>query len=359
MDEFMSNIWNVEVFQAAIGGGLVGMEEAAGGSGGGGDAGGSGVCRQGSFSLPPPLRRKTVEEVWAGINREPRPVHAQPQVARPSSQLPAHPTVGNGRKSFYAVMLPSDDKSAIHCSHQDACRGNGSLVFANDRQGTLRERCCSSSLSRTASSGDLAPVATRLCRLAWPWTDKPRAAGAAAWPNHVPDGTDQGHVLGDGRRHGVRPQRVRRDGCDASTTTSSRWEGIVSPGSLGGRSAKTQADMMNCMGDGAMMENGDALEDQSSKRRIMHRHRRMIKNHESAARSRARKRYLPCCQNCWFLCNAISAMVSYTVELEAELNHLKEDKARLKAEEKMMEQSKEKVNAKKGGTLSRRNRSCI
>ena len=42
MDEFMSNIWNAEEFQAATGGGLVGMEEApmvgAGRSGGGGDA---------------------------------------------------------------------------------------------------------------------------------------------------------------------------------------------------------------------------------------------------------------------------------------------------------------------------------
>jgi len=40
----------------------------------------------------------------------------------------------------------------------------------------------------------------------------------------------------------------------------------------------------------------------------------MIKNRESAARSRARKQ-------------------AYTVELEAELNHLKEENARLKAEE--------------------------
>ena len=43
IDEFMSNIRNVEEFQAATGGGLVGMEEApvggASGSGGGGDAG--------------------------------------------------------------------------------------------------------------------------------------------------------------------------------------------------------------------------------------------------------------------------------------------------------------------------------
>ncbi|XBI20347.1 hypothetical protein VPH35_061659 [Triticum aestivum] len=113
--------------------------------------------------------------------------------------------------------------------------------------------------------------------------------------------------------------------------------GIMSPGSSDGRSAMTQADMMNCMGDRAMMENCDAPEDQSCKRSIERRHCRMIKNRESCT-------------------------IAYTVELEAELNHLQEEKARLKAEElveKMMEQSKENVNSKKGGVLSWRNRSCI
>ncbi|XP_037410011.1 bZIP transcription factor ABI5 homolog [Triticum dicoccoides] len=115
---------------------------------------------------------------------------------------------------------------------------------------------------------------------------------------------------------------------------------------------------MNCMGDRAMMENGgarkrDAPEDQSCERSIERCHHRMIKNRESAAQSRGRKQ-------------------AYTKELEAELNHLKEENARLKAEEKtilltkkqmlvekMMEKSKENVNAKKGGALSRRCGSCI
>nr|CDM80225.1 unnamed protein product [Triticum aestivum] len=122
--------------------------------------------------------------------------------------------------------------------------------------------------------------------------------------------------------------------------------GIVSPGSSDGWSAMTQADMTNYIGDGAMMENVHDPEDQSSKRSIEHRHRRVIKNHESATRSRARNRHLHCCQNCWFFCNAISAIVAYIMDLEAELNYLKEEKACLKDEElveKMMEQSKEKV----------------
>ncbi|VAH82040.1 hypothetical protein VPH35_054054 [Triticum aestivum] len=53
----------------------------------GGDAGVSDLCRLGSFSLPPRLCREIVEEVWAKINREPRPVHDQPLAAPLSSQL--------------------------------------------------------------------------------------------------------------------------------------------------------------------------------------------------------------------------------------------------------------------------------
>ena len=82
IDEFMRNIRNVEEFQAATGGGLVGMDEApvvgAGGSGGGEDAGGIGLCWQWSFSLPLSLCWKMVDEQRPKINRDPQPVHAQP-----------------------------------------------------------------------------------------------------------------------------------------------------------------------------------------------------------------------------------------------------------------------------------------
>ena len=76
----------------------------------------------------------------------------------------------------------------------------------------------------------------------------------------------------------------------------------------------TEVDMMNCMGDRAMMENGGARkrgvsEDQSYERSIECRHHRMIKNHESAAQSRGRKQVLTWLPNLLALCNAISTMV--------------------------------------------------
>ena len=143
IDEFMRNIRNVEEFQAATGGGLVGMEEApvvgAGGSGGGEDAGGIGLCWQWSFSLPLSLCWKMVDEQRPKINRDPQPVHAQPQVACPAQQLPVQPMVGNGKKTFCTMMLPSGNKSAIDCSRQDACRWDHFiLIFCYTLEYTIK-----------------------------------------------------------------------------------------------------------------------------------------------------------------------------------------------------------------------------
>nr|BAK03778.1 predicted protein [Hordeum vulgare subsp. vulgare]BAK04963.1 predicted protein [Hordeum vulgare subsp. vulgare] len=335
MDEFMSNIWNAEEFLAATGGCLVGMEEVpvvggGGSGGGGGDAGGSTLCRQGSFSLPPPLCRKTVEEVWAEINREPRPVHAQPQAARPSPQPPVQPPAGNG----------------------------GGAVAANGRQGTLGEMTLEQFLVkagvvRGSVAGGQAPMPGSMVHGQMNPMQQGQQPGPMMYQMAPANGMFP--VMGDGM--GFVPNGYAGMAVVPPPPPSQGGVGIVSPGSSDGRSAMTQADMVNCMADGAMMENGGARKrgapgDQSCERSIERRHRRMIKNRESAARSRARKQ-------------------AYTVELEAELNHLKEENARLKAEEKtilltkkqmlvekMMEQSKENVNAKKGGALSRRCGSC-
>ncbi|XP_037418094.1 bZIP transcription factor ABI5 homolog [Triticum dicoccoides] len=324
MDEFMSNIWNAEEFQAATGGGLVGMEVApvvgAGGGGGGGDAGGSNLARQESFSLPPPLCRKTVEEVWAEINREPRPVHAQPQAARPSQQPPVQPP-----------------------------------VVANDRQGTLGEMTLEQFLVkagvvRGSGTGVQAPMPVGMVHGQMNPVQQGQQPGPMMYPMAPANGIFQ--VMGDDM--GFVPNGYAGMAVVPPPPPPQGGVGIVSPGSSDGRSAMTQADMMNCMGDVVMMENGGARKrgapkDQSRERSIERRHRRMIKNRESAARSRARKQ-------------------AYTVELEAELNHLKEENVRLKAEEKtilltkkkmLVEQSKENVKAKKGGVLLRRCGSCI
>nr|QIL88020.1 ABI5-D64 [Triticum aestivum] len=169
MDEFMSNIWNAKEFQAATSGVLVGMEVdpvvGAGRGGGGEDARGTNLAWQESFSLPPQLCQETVEEVWTEINREPRPVHSRPQSARHSPQIPS---------SHWREMVVRLRRTTARMVH-----GQMNLV----QQGLH-------------PSPVMWPMATANFML---------------------------QVMGMG--HGVRPQRVRRDGRGAPATTSSRWDG--------------------------------------------------------------------------------------------------------------------------------------
>ncbi|KAF2300805.1 hypothetical protein GH714_015950 [Hevea brasiliensis] len=87
--------------------------------------------------------------------------------------------------------------------------------------------------------------------------------------------------------------------------------------------------------------NAQAQQQQQNKKRIIdgppevvveRRQRRMIKNRESAARSRARKQ-------------------AYTVELELELNQLKEENAKLKQLEEIEQNRKEEVMKRKPSIL--------
>ncbi|XP_040375733.1 bZIP transcription factor ABI5 homolog [Oryza brachyantha] len=320
MDEFVANIWNAEEFQAATGGCKGAMEETKAVGAGGGDAGGSGLCRQGSFSLPLPLCQKTVEEVWAEINQAP---------AHTSAQAPAQQLV------------------------QPQARSGG--VTANGRQVTLGEMTLEDFLVKAGvvrgSFSGQAPMAAGMVH--GPVNPMQQGqAGPMMFPM-APANTIY-PVMGDGMGYpggyngmAVVPPPPPAQGAIAA----------LSPGSSDGMSAMTHADMMNCIGNGMIIENGTRKrphrEDGCAEKTVERRQRRMIKNRESAARSRARKQ-------------------AYTVELEAELNYLKQENARLRdAEktilltkkqmlvEKMMEQSKEKMNAKKGGSQLRRCGSCV
>ncbi|KQK10685.1 ABSCISIC ACID-INSENSITIVE 5-like protein 1 [Brachypodium distachyon] len=339
MDEFVANIWNTEEFQAATGGLMADMENqaavvgAAGGSGGAG-AGGSGtLCRQGSFSLPPPLSRKTVDEVWAEINDEGPLAHAQVPAFLP--QAPPQPL---------AVQPPM---------------GNGGGVAANGRQVTLGSMTLEDFLVKAgvvrggiAGQGQPPMPAGQLAHgpMSGMQQGQVQPVGPMMYPMAPANAMYQ--MMGDGmgfQANGYADMAI----LPPPPPPSQGGVCILSPGSSDGISAMT-----NCFGSGSqammMMDNGarkrSAPEDRSGGMSMERRHRRMIKNRESAARSRARRQ-------------------AYTVELEAELDKLKEENARLKAQEgsilmakqqkmenEMMEKSKENASAKKGGL--RRSSSC-
>lgn len=63
MDELLKSIWNAEEIQTN-------GNNAANGGGGGGSGGGGNIQRQGSLTLPRTLSQKTVDDVWKDISKE-------------------------------------------------------------------------------------------------------------------------------------------------------------------------------------------------------------------------------------------------------------------------------------------------
>ncbi|KAF8775255.1 hypothetical protein HU200_004659 [Digitaria exilis] len=332
MDEFMANIWNAEEFQAATGGCKEDNREqhdaaaamAVVPMGTGENGGGGGLVRQGSFALPPPLSRKTVEEVWAEINQEDptdAQAHPTPQAMAQPPQVGSGGVVAGGRQATLGEMTLEDflvkagvvRGSFAAGGHGQAAAVGGMVVPAMGRHMQQQQ-------------GQLAAT-PMMYQVAAP-------AANAVYPAVMGDG--MGYHHNGGYPGGMAVVMPPSQQCVAAA---------VSPGSSDGMSAMTQAEMMSCIGNGGMVRNGggnarkrDSPEDGCTEKVVERRQRRMIKNRESAARSRARKQ-------------------AYTVELEAELNHLKEENARLKAEElveKMMEQARENVSAKKSARGLRR-----
>ncbi|GJN17098.1 hypothetical protein PR202_gb04138 [Eleusine coracana subsp. coracana] len=334
MDEFVANIWNAEEFQAATGGCKddAAEEEAAllatTGAGEGAGGGSGGLCRQGSFALPPPLSRKTVEEVWAEINQGPSSGAQQQPRHAAATQAVAQPQLGSGGRQATMGEMTLEDflvKAGV-------VRGS----FAGHQAVSMVPAGPMAHMQQQQQAGhhQLA-AAPMMFQVAPP-------PGNAVYP-----------VMGDGGI-GYHHNSYHPGGLAVVPPPPSQCvaAAAVSPGSSDGMSAMTQAEMMSCIGNGGGMGRSarkrESPEDGCTEKTVERRQRRMIKNRESAARSRARKQ-------------------AYTVELEAELNHLKEENERLRAEEKtillskkqmlvekMIEQSKENVSAKKSGRGMRR-----
>lgn len=301
MDEFMANIWNAEEFQAATATGGCSKQE--------------GTQREPMM----PVANGTGEN--GGLVRQ----------ANAAAQAVVQPQMGSG--------------------------GGGGGVAASGRQQvtladmTLEDFLVKAGVVRGAFAGHghavvgMAPIPAGRMGI-----QQQHAAPTMSYQVAAPAPNAVYPVLGDGTGyHNGYP------GAIAVVPPSQCVTAAVSPGSSDGVSAMTQAEMMSCIGNGGVgtVRKRDSPEDACTEKTVERRQRRMIKNRESAARSRARKQ-------------------AYTVELEAELNHLKEENDRLRAEqktillskkkklvEKMVEQARENVSAKKGGRGLRRSGSAM
>lgn len=277
MDELLKNIWTAEEGQAMA------AAMVSGPSGGEARSGAlvrqPSLQRQNNLSLPRTLSRKTVDEVWTEIQRKPEPNPADKE---------------QRRQGTWGEMTLEDF-----------------LV----RAGVVRE------------DGDVSPISDGHGALS---IYSPVQAGGVSGIHH--SGTDtlpapslQADWMNYASRHQQQQLLHQVEAAAAAAKMGSPSSMLMLPGNpmydgrpdgagLGQGSLASGMALSPIVPDFSMRSRKRIVADVEVEKTVERRQKRMIKNRESAARSRARKQ-------------------AYTVELEDEVTHLKEENARLKKQQ--------------------------
>ncbi|XP_028784915.1 protein ABSCISIC ACID-INSENSITIVE 5-like [Neltuma alba] len=317
MDEFLSSIWNAEESQAINSNHNINANNSSNNNTGlplNETNAEKGVIRkqpslphQGSLTLPAPLCRKTVDEVWSEIRRG--------QQGHQSNSGSAN---GNAQNTESAPRQPTFGEMTLE----------DFLIKA----GVVRESCAPAMPAQVqgpASTQQQPPpppygmYPSNNSTMGPSFVGRPVLAGNVVPPYQaVAQGEPSSGYAGNGKRDNGYPPppppsgvcyggRVLNGGGGYGATAPTMGIGAplspVSPDGLGANE--------NCGGqfgvEMGMLRGRKRIIDGPVEKVVERRQRRMIKNRESAARSRARKQ-------------------AYTVELEAELNQLREENAHLK-----------------------------
>ncbi|XP_021279091.1 ABSCISIC ACID-INSENSITIVE 5-like protein 1 [Herrania umbratica] len=302
MDEFLANLWNVEENQVPS---QLNQNEPISDKGMGSQPT---LARQGSFSIPTPLCKKTVDEVWFEIQKE----------------------------------LPQQRKANNITDHEPPQRqqtfGEMTLEDFLIKAGVVQEPSGSSQRKKVT------PVI--------------QTNGTSLDANY-----GIGHVIGSSQQKMVTPIQNNNASLDANFEMGRHVMGLFPGHQIVANNLATAGNgyaaaypiftgskiIMGESSNGAENGNGtNSLLEPAvlhNKKRIIggppevvveRRQRRMIKNRESAARSRARKQ-------------------AYTVELELELNQLKQENAKLKQlVEENEQRRKQEVLKRKQATHTQR-----
>lgn len=311
MDEFLKNIWTAEESQAMGGG----AGAAAGPSGG--------LQRQGSLTLPRTLSLKTVGEVWKDLaNGGGAQDFQQQQQQQPSlgemtleeflvragvvredmNQPPPQPllngttAVANGGGMMFGDLSASaaNSNSGITLAFGQPVRNNGGSTLAN---------------TTPASLGMVRPYAATL-----------PVGNATDLASHMGMRTGGMIGIGDQVNNGLMNGMVGLGGGGLTVATGSPVNQTSSDGlPRGNGDLSSLSPAPYVLGSGMRRKSGGV------EKVVERRQKRMIKNRESAARSRARKQ-------------------AYTMELEAEVAKLKEQNEELmKKQAEIMEMQKNQV----------------
>ncbi|CAL9107938.1 unnamed protein product, partial [Musa textilis] len=291
MDEFLTNIWNVEEIQAAAAANNnneVPINHLAESTAGRQAAEAAPLRRQGSLTLPAPLSRKTVDEVWAEIHRDAalRSQHVERASQEGAGSAPRQPTFGEMTLEDFLI------KAGVV---REGYGGGPPGAPSPHQQPVVPPPAPAAQQYGMAGFGHVVGVVG--------YVDEQGLGSAAGVGNG-------GYSVGNGFGGRV------GNGYAAAAAVRSPASPVSSEGIGGGQVDNTVAGYVvdgprvGGGGGGRKRPTDGAAVDKVVERR----QRRMIKNRESAARSRARKQ-------------------AYTVELEAELNQLKEENGRLREEQ--------------------------
>ncbi|OMO89174.1 hypothetical protein COLO4_19889 [Corchorus olitorius] len=306
MDEFLANLWNVEDNQVpsqlnqndqpVVDKGIATSSQPT-------------LARQGSFSIPTPLCKKTVDEVWFEIQKElpqQRKLNSMTDHEPPQRQ----PTFGEMTLEDFLIKAGVVQEPASSSQQQQKkvmpVQPNGTTLEPNYGMGHV--------------------MGSSQQKMVTPMQNN----NATLDPNF-----GMGHVMGLAfPAHQIVPNNMAPAGSGyaAAYPIFTQSKAVMGDSSNNAENGNNTNNLL----EPAMLHNKKRIIDGPPEVVVERRQRRMIKNRESAARSRARKQ-------------------AYTVELELELNQLKQENAKLKRLVEESEQKrKQEVMKRKQSTAAQR-----
>ncbi|GMN35149.1 hypothetical protein TIFTF001_005123 [Ficus carica] len=348
MDELLKNIWSAEEFQSmtSVGGGASGAVTVAAQSG----AGAAPLQRQGSLTLPRTLSQKTVDEVWKDISKE---GNGAVGASVPQRQQ----TLGEMTLEEFLVRagVVREDNNNNNNNNQLGGKQPPNVVgfFGNNINnaslgigaGLMSNRIVETSNNQIPIQAANLPLNVNGVRSNQQQQIFPKQP-AMGYASQLPLQTGANQLGSPGVRSGIMGISdhggLVQGGGGGGMGMVGLGAGAVTMAS-GSPANQISSDGMKSNGDTSSVSpvpfvfNGGLRGRKCSgavEKVVERRQRRMIKNRESAARSRARKQ-------------------AYTMELEAEVAKLKEENEELrKKQEEMVEMQKnqamEMMNMQRG-----------
>lgn len=297
MDEFLKSVWTAEESQA--------MELALRTPESGAGCDQVGLQRQGSLTLPRTLSQKTVDEVWRGLTRE-------RDCGAGRSEFPQQPTLGEMTLEEFLVRSGVVREEMSQSSSRPAFNNTG--IPAGGGANIANAVFFGDSMAVSGNNNTLGFPQIGRSTVGVMSTSIPRKSGAI-----MPASAAETRLYDPQLPIGSNADLGFSKGMRGGGVNISPMNRISSNGQNGDHSSLSPSPYVFNVGCTGKRSNG-AVE-----KTVERRQRRMIKNRESAARSRARKQ-------------------AYTMELEAEVAQLKEENEELQRKQaEIMEMQRNQV----------------